>query len=218
MKNITDLIAEHEGLIYKIISKYQNYFEIEDLYQVAVMGLIEAYHNYKAEYNTKFISYAYPYILGEVIKYVNTYRAIKLNKKTQILYLKILKAREILTQKLMKEPTTYEMSLYLEIDEPVIEEVLLATSTVESLDKIVSEDDKIFTLYDKLGYYDERIENYSLKEELQNLPQEERQIIIGRFYDNLSQREIGKKLGMYQMEVSRKESKILKKLHDNIAA
>ncbi len=218
MKNITDLILENEGLIYKIINKYRNYFETEDLYQVAVIGLIKAYKNYKNEYNTKFTSYAYPYILGEVIKYINEFRSIKVNKNIKLLYSKILKAKEILTQKLMKEPTTYELSLFLEMDEAVISDVILANMTVDSLDKIIMEDDKNFELYDKVGYYDNSVENYPLTIELAKLTKEERQIIRARYYENMTQKEVGEALGMYQVEVSRKEKKILKKLKDNIAA
>lgn len=218
MKNITDLILENEGLIYKIINKYRNYFETEDLYQVAVIGLIKAYKNYKNEYNTKFTSYAYPYILGEVIKYINEFRSIKVNKNIKLLYSKILKAKEILTQKLMKEPTTYELSLFLEMDEAVISEVILANMTVDSLDKIIMEDDKNFELYDKVGYYDNSVENYPLTIELAKLTKEERQIIRARYYENMTQKEVGEALGMYQVEVSRKEKKILQKLKDNIAA
>lgn len=218
MKNKTDLILENEGMIYIIINKYKNYFEIEDLYQVAAMGLIKAYNNYKEGYNTKFTSYAYPYILGEVIKYVNEFRSIKVSRQNKLLYLKIMKAKEILSQKLMKNPTTYELSLYLEMDEQAIDEIILINSTVDSLDKIISIDGKNLELYDKLGYYDETIENYSLKSELEKLSKDEREIIEARFYNDLSQRETGKILGMYQVEVSRKEKKILKKLHDNIAA
>ena len=94
MTNIADVIVENEALIYKIINKYRNHFELEDLYQVAVMGFIKASANYKEEYNTKFTTYAYPYILGEVLKYVNDYRSIKINKNNKSLYLKILKATE----------------------------------------------------------------------------------------------------------------------------
>lgn len=218
MKNITDLILENEGLIYKIINKYKNYFELEDLYQVAVIGIIKAYKNYKESYNTKFTSYAYPYILGEVIKYINEFRSIKVNKNTKLLYSQILKAREVLSQKLMKIPTTYELSLFLELEESVIEEVILANTAVDSLDKIISEDDKNLELYDKFGYCDSSIENYPLTSELEKLPQEERKIIEARYYEDMSQKEVGDTLGMYQVEVSRKEKRILQKLRDNIAA
>ena len=218
MTNIADVIVENEALIYKIINKYRNHFELEDLYQVAVMGFIKASANYKEEYNTKFTTYAYPYILGEVLKYVTDYRSIKTNKKNKSLYLKILKATEILTQKLMKVPTSYELSLFLEIDEQVIDEVINNYATIESLDKLVSADDKNLKLYDKIGYQDSSIENYSLLSELDKLSDEERYLIKSRYYNDMSQKEVGEKLGMYQVEVSRKEKKILKKLYDGISA
>lgn len=217
MNDITKIIQENEGLIYKIISKYQNYFELEDLYQVAVIGLIKANKNYQDTYNTKFISYAYPYILGEVIKYVNEYRSIKLSKNTRLLYNKILKANQILSQKLMKTPSTYELSIFLEIDEKIINEVLLANNEVTSLDKVLIEDGKNFELYDTLGYYDQNIENYPLNDALNQLSKEEYNLINARYYQDLSQSETGSTLGMYQVEVSRKEKKILQRLKDRIA-
>ena len=180
MENLGEIILENEGLIYKIINKYRNYFEIEDLYQVAVMGLIKASKNYNKDYGAKFTSYAYPFILGEVIKYVNEYRNIKISKDTAKLYSKILKAAEILSQKLMKIPSNYELALFLEIDEFVIEEVLLANNTVESLDRIISQEDKNMDLYNKFGYCDETIENYSLISELEKLSP----LIFGENYWN----------------------------------
>lgn len=217
MNTITDLILENEGIIYKIINKYKNYFELEDLYQVAVMGMLKAYKNYNTEYNTKFTSYAYPYILGEVIKYINDYRSIKINKSMKLLYSQVLKAKEILSQRLMKEPSTYELSLFLEVDETLIDEVINANMIVDSLDKIISEDDKNLELYDKFGYCDTLVENYELTYEIEKLSPLEKQIIVSRYYEDMSQKEVGQALGMYQVEVSRKEKKILKKLKDNIA-
>lgn len=218
MKDITELIIENEALIYKIINKYRNYFEIEDLYQVAVMGIIKASKTYDNKYGTKFTSYAYPFILGEVIKYINEYRSLKISKDNIKLYPKILKAIEVLSQKLMKIPSNYELSLFLEIDESIIEEVLMANMTIESLDKIISQDGNDLELYNKFGYCDTSIENYPLISELEKLAPLERTIIEARYYENMSQSEIGESLGMYQVEVSRREKKILSKLKDNIAA
>lgn len=217
MENITSIIKQNEGLIYKIINKYRNYLELEDLYQVAVMGLIKASKKYQDTYNTKFISYAYPYILGEVIKYVNEYRSIKISKNSRILYNKIIKASQILSQKLMKNPTTHELSIFLEIDEQTISEVLLANSTIDSLDKVLIEDGRNLEMYDIFGYIDQGIEYYSLNDALNQLSPEDYAIIQARYYQDLSQSETGTSLGMYQVEVSRKEKKILKKLKDHIA-
>ena len=218
MDKITDIIVENEGFIYNIINKYKNYFELEDLYQVAVIGMIKAYKNYQEEYNTKFLTYAYPYVIGEVIKYVNTYRKVKLSKEMVTIYSKIIKAKEVLSQKLMKTPTIYELSLFLEIDENLIEEVIIANESVTSLDKIINEDDKKMDLYNTIGYYEKEIEDYPLRYAIEQLPEEERQLIIARFYENKSQREVGEMLGIYQVEVSRREQKILKKIHEKIAA
>lgn len=212
MNDITQIIIENEGLIYKIINKYKNYFEIEDLYQVAVIGIIKASKNYNSDYGTKFTSYAYPFILGEVIKYINEYRNIKINKENAKLYGKILKASEILSQRLMKVPSTYELSLFLEIDESTIEEILTMNMQVESLDKIISIDGKELELYSKIGYIDYGIENYPLKSEIEKLPELDKEIIKSRYYENLTQSEIGANLGMHQVDVSRKEKKILTRL------
>ena len=218
MENLGEIIVENEGLIYKIINKYKNYFELDDLYQVAVIGIIKASKTYNSDYGTKFTSYAYPFILGEVIKYINEYRNIKISKDISKLYAKIQKGIEVLSQRLMKVPTNYELSLFLEIDESIIEEVLLANSNIESLDRIIIQDDKSLELYNKFGYCDYAIENYPLISELEKLSPTERAIIQARYYENMSQSETGRALGMYQMEVSRKEKKILSKLKDNIAA
>ena len=216
MNNITDIIIENEGLIYNIINKYKNYFDLEDLYQVAVMGILKAYKKYNNSYNTKFTTYAYPYILGEVIKYINESRNIKLNRNTKVLYSRIMKAKEVLSQKLMKEPTNYELSLFLELDESLIDEVINVNTNVESLDRILNEENNNFALYDKLGFNDYTIDNYPLIYELERLSKEERQIIKARYYDNLSQKELANILGTYQVEVSRKEQRILKKIKSNI--
>ena len=218
MEDITNIIIENEGLIYKIITKYKNYFELDDLYQVAVLGIIKAYKNYHSEYGAKFTSYAYPYILGEVIKYINNFRSIKVNKDAKLLYNKILKAKEVLTQKLMKEPTSYDLSIFLGIDEKLINNVIAANATVDSLDRIISTEDSNLMLYDTLGKNDSILENYPLIYELTKLSPEEKDIIISRYYNDMSQKEVGEALGMYQVEISRKEKKILQKIKNNIAA
>ena len=217
MKNIDDIIIQNESLIYSIINKYKNYFELDDLYQVAVLGMIKAYNKYDNKMNVKFTSYAYLYVLGEVIKYVNEYRSIKLNKDSRKLYFKILKARDILSQKLMKVPSVSELALFLELDESVIDEVLMSNMAVDSLDKIIIDEGKTLDFYSKIGYEDGNMENYHLKYEIEKLNEEERKIIKGRYYEDMSQKEVGNVLGMYQVEVSRKEKKILKKLKDKIA-
>lgn len=218
MDEKTRVILENEGMIYNIINKYRYHFEIDDLYQVAAMALGNAYDRYDSSYNTKFTTYAYLFVLGEVLKYISTERTIKVSRTNRSKYLKILRGMEILTQQLMKEPSTYELSLFLEMDESEIEEVLNANAQIDSLDKIISEDSKNLEMYDRVGYTDSNIEYLPLSLALESLTEEERELIEARYFYNMSQKETGEKLGKYQVEISRQEGKILKKLYDHMAA
>ena len=215
MDELTNVIIENENLIYSIINKYSNYYDIDDLYQVGVIGMIKAYNNYKKEYNTKFTSYAYTYIFGEIIKYINDSKNFKVSKENRSLYKKINEAKTILTQKLMKEPSNYELSLFLEIDEKLIEEVMNLNQTVDSLDREITQDGKKVFLYDVVGEEQDSIENIFLYDQLEKLSKDELILLKKRYFFDKTQSEIAKELGVNQVKVSREEQKILKKLSEN---
>ena len=71
------LIKENKGLICSIINKYTKYYEFDDLYQVSIIGIMKAYKNYREDMNVKFSTYAYKYILSEVLALVNNEKLIK---------------------------------------------------------------------------------------------------------------------------------------------
>lgn len=213
-EELKEFIIENEKAIYSVINRYRRYYEIEDLYQTAVIGIIKAWENYDAARKAKFLTYAYKYMLGEVISYVNKNRSLKISKDILSLYPKLEEAKTILTQKLMKEPTTYELSLFLEIDENIIIRTIEAVKESESLDKVISDDGKTLTLLDTVKdiQAEEKAELLYLKEAVESLPEPERSIIIERYYNDKTQKEIAKKMGMYQVQVSRSSTKGLKKL------
>ena len=213
-EELKEFIIENEKAIYSVINRYRRYYEIEDLYQTAVIGIIKAWENYDASRKAKFLTYAYKYMLGEVISYVNKNRSLKISKDILSLYPKLEEAKTILTQKLMKEPTTYELSLFLEIDENIIIRTIEAVKESESLDKVISDDGKTLTLLDTVKdiQAEEKAKLLYLKEAVESLPEPERSIIIERYYNDKTQEEIAKKMGMYQVQVSRSSTKGLKKL------
>lgn len=215
MDELTNIIIANENLIYSVINKYSNYYDIDDLYQVGVIGMIKAYKNYKKEYNTKFTSYAYTYIFGEIIKYINDNKGFKVNKEYRCLYKKINEAKTILTQKLMKEPSTYELSLFLEIDEKLIEDVINMNQTIDSLDREIIEDGKKVFLYDVVGSEKDEVESIFLYEQLDRLSKEELILLKERYFLDKTQSEVAKDLGINQVKVSRTEQKILRKLSEN---
>ena len=198
-----DELLEYDGLIYSIISKYPKRYDREDLYQVSMIGLIEALKHYKSEYDTKFSSFAYYYIVGEVNKYIRENSNLKVSRSLIDLKKKILKAREVISQRLGREATNLEISLYLEVDENLIDEALISTDEVASL-----EDSHL----DPMSYDNTSAEALDLKNELEKLDEKDRKLIYARYYNELTQSETSNILGISQVQVSRNEAKILNKL------
>ena len=217
-KVLIDLIKENKRLICSIINRYTKYYEFDDLYQVSIIGMIKAYQNYDKEKNVKFTTYAYKYILSEVISYVNNSRAIKTSREYHRLYKKILEARTILTQKLMKEPSNHELALFLEMDEMLIDDVMRYQDIVKSLDEIIVDDGKKITLLDQLSLESNNInlDTISLREGLQTLTKEELELINLRYFEDKTQSEIAQFFGTNQVKISRNEQKVLKKLKKNL--
>ena len=215
---LINIIKENKNLIYSIISKYTSYYEFDDLYQVSVIGLIKAYKNYNKESNTKFTTYAYKWMLSEVISFVNNSKIIKTGRKYNSLYKKILEAKNILTQRLMKEPSNYELSLFLELDESIITDVLRLKESVQSLDASINEDGRTLTLLDNIKdeTHQNTLDNLALKEGLSTLTEEERELINLRYFQEKTQSETAEFLHTNQVQVSRNETKILKKLQKSV--
>lgn len=197
-----DELLEYDGLIYSIISKYKRY-DREDLYQVAMIGLIDALKHYKSEYNTKFSSFAYYYIVGEVNKYIRENSCIKVSRSLVELKKKVLKAKEVMSQKLGRVPTNLEISLYLEVDENLIDEALISTDEVASLED---------SYLDPMSYDNTSAEVLDLKNELDKLNEKDKKLIYARYFEELTQSEASNVLGISQVQVSRNEAKILNKL------
>lgn len=205
-----------KNLVYSIAKKYcYNNDDLEDLYQVGNIGLYHALENYKESSLAKFSTYAHFYIKGEILKYIRENRIIKRNYETDKLIRSISKVKEYLTQVNSKEPSMLEIAEYLEVS---IDDIMCAlnTSDIKSMDYENEEYDK--SLYDYESYiekgYDEDI--LALKEEIEKLPSDERMLIEYRYFKDKSQQETSKELGISQVQVSRKETKILSKIRNNI--
>ena len=204
-------------LIYAVIRKYFRGYDIEDLYQVGVFGVMKAFDNYKKDKNTKFSTYAYKYIYGEIYAYINSSKIIKTSRETASLYKKINEAKNILSQKLMKEPTVYELSSFLEIEPSVIEMAINSVRGVDSIDRVIYNDGKdvqiLDTIKDEKDYYN--IDYMLLNDEINKLPEEEKKIIYLRYFEDRTQSEVANILGKSQVGVSRTEQKTLKKIRTN---
>ena len=174
--------------------------------------------NFEEERGVKFTTYAYKYILSEVIAYVNNSKLIKTSREYHRLYKKILEARTLLTQRLMKEPSNREISFFLEIDEAIIDDVMRYQENIKSLDEVVVDDGKKLTLLDQLSLESNNInmDKISLKEGLESLTREELELIHLRYFEDKTQSETARFFGTNQVQISRNEQKVLKKLKNNL--
>lgn len=215
MSDLTTLIYDNESLIYSVVNKYSKYFDKEDLYQVAVIGLINAYKNYKADKETKFSSYAYFYIIGEVKKYLRESNTLKISKDLIKLNEVIEKASNYLCQKLNREPSVEELSRFLELDSKIVVDAINSKVFVESLDK---EDFNETCLYNKVSSYEKSYDSeiLDLKIALEKLTPEDYKLINERYINERSQMETSKILDMTQSMVSRKEKEILTRLRSKL--
>lgn len=213
------LILENQNLIYAMTKYFEGYKNKEDLIQAGCVGMIMAYKNFNKDMNVKFTTYAYPYILGEMRKLIREDKSVKVGRSIQKLNLKIEKANIILSQKLMRIPSIDEVADFLEIPVILVAEALNSQRSIMSIDEPIITDGKEITLHDTIGEKKNNINDLiMLKEELQKLKGFERDLIINRYIKELTQQETADYLGISQVQVSRKEQKILSKLKSKIAA
>ncbi len=202
------LILDYEKLIYAVMRYFKNYPNKEDLFQVGCIGLINAYNNFDTNSGTKFSTYAYTYILGEMRRLVREDKGIKISRNISKLYAQIEKANIYLTQRLMRVPTMNELANFMEVDEYLIVEALNSTNALLDIDDIQINN----------SIEDQDCELLMLKEELNKLSSEELDLITKRYMEDMTQTEVASILGMSQVQVSRKEHKVLQKLKNQLVA
>lgn len=217
-ESLNEVIKNNEKMIYALARNFKNYTNKDDLYQVGCIGLIKAYYKFDSSYNVKFSTYAYPYIFGEMKKYVREDRELKISRDITKFNLKIEKASILLTQKLKRVPSIKEISDYLELDEKYIVDAFRSRNSVMSLDEPVNTDGKEISPYDLIA--DEKHHDIDalidLRNELAKLSDIDREIINERYHKDYTQSKVASNLGMSQVQVSRLESKILKRLKHNL--
>lgn len=212
-------IEKYSNLIHSIAKYFGGYKNKEDLYQAGITGLLLAYKNFDFNYNTKFSTYAYSYIYGEMSKLVREDKNVKISRNIIRLKNSIEKAKNILNQKLYREPTVLELANYLEIPEEDIEEALKICSFTKSIDEPINEEGKEITYHDIVSDNSMDLDTLvAFKQELELLTPLEKEIINRRYIDNQSQSEVANVLGLSQVKVSREETKIKKKIKQNLVA
>lgn len=206
---IERLINECVPLVWKISKQFYG-VDKNDLYQAGILGIIKAYQNYKNDGTTKFSTYAYNYIFGEMYL-VSCNKEIKLNKDINKLIKMVEVGKNRLSQEILREPTLKELSNYLEIPMEKLEQVMQISKSFVRIDE---ERDDERSLHEMIKA-DEDIsidDKIMINDGINTLDNIEQKIIKNRYFLDLTQSETAKLLGITQVMVSRYEQKSLKKL------
>lgn len=211
-----DDVLKYEGLVRKIISKYNFRNDYDDLYQAGMVGLVSALKKYDASRESNFLDYAYFWIKGEVLKTINNNYQVKLGSDSYKLYTEINKTKEELSQRLGREASNYEIGYILGISEDKIVSINNAFNYSYSLDATNFDENSNF--YNKIAMIEKGYDSgiIDLNEALMGLEKSERALITSRYFEDMTQQETAKEMGISQVQVSRKESKILTKLRSKV--
>lgn len=217
--DLDEIVKENSKLVYSICSKYNNYPDKEDLYQEGMIALINAYKNFDANKNVKFSTYAFLYVVGEINKYIRENKAIKISRDLIKIGRKI---NEYITKHIEVrgyEPSTSDIAMMLEIPESKVISALDACKATKSLEQEVNNEGKVVTLLDITPVKEENISKeqmLDLKEAFEYLTYEEQQLVINRYFKDLTQSEVADLLGVNQVYVSRLEKKTLRKMKNRM--
>ena len=209
-----EVIEQNLPLVHSICKRFSaRGIEYDDLYQAGCIGLIKAVDAFDQEKGFAFSTYAVPVIMGEVRRLFRDGGAVKVSRSVKELYIKIMRQKQILEQKLNREPTVSELAQSLEVSVEEVTEALCAAQapvslTVQNDDGITETDLPTVSLEDKI------FDRILLDGAFKYLTAEEIKIIKYRYYGSLTQSKTAQMLNMSQVQVSRAEKKILMKLRN----
>ncbi|MGN1412069.1 MAG: SigB/SigF/SigG family RNA polymerase sigma factor [Oscillospiraceae bacterium] len=215
------LINGNLRLVLSVIQKFMNRGEdVDDLFQIGVIGLIKAINNFDLSKEVKFSTYCVPMISGELRRHLRDYNHVKVSRSMRDLAYKSIQARELLTNSLNREPTIEEICK--EVGAEKYEVVTSMESICEPIslyEPVFSENGDTLCVIDQLSdnnSANEWIDNLSIKEAINHLSNREKNILDLRFYQGKTQIEVAKEIGISQAQVSRLEKNAINKIKSAI--
>ena len=211
------MIENNLGLVHSCAQKFKNRgVEYDDLFQAGCVGLVKAVDGFDETLGFVFSTYAVPAILGEIKRIFRDGGAVKVSRSIKERSRLIWQQKEQYSEENGREPTVSELAEYVGLSVCETSQLLLATQPVISLTVSEDESDKQFDI--PIEGEEERIdEKMCLDECLRDLSENDRKIIDLRYYKSKTQTVVAKELGMSQVQVSRREKKILKDIREKMS-
>ena len=215
-----ELIKGHLRLVLSVIQRFSNRGEnMDDLFQVGVIGLIKAIDNFNLDLDVRFSTYAVPMCIGEIRRYLRDDNAVRVSRSMRDTAYKAMQVKERLINENQKEPTVEEIAKELGMKKSDVVLALEAIVDPVSLYEPVYNDggDTIYVM-DQVGDSNsdtDWIDEIMIKDEIKRLDDRERNIMYLRFMQGKTQMEVAKEVGISQAQVSRLEKNALKRIKGN---
>ncbi len=206
-------IEENIGLVHSIANRFRNRgVEYDDLYGAGCLGLVKAVDNFDEKRGFAFSTYAVPVIMGEIKRLFRDGGAVKVSRALKEKSIKVQAIRDKFTKSELREPTIGELSRLCGIEIEELSEILNILSPVVSLSSFNDEENDEFDIpYDES---EKLFDKLSLDELLSNLDEKDKKLINLRYYEGKTQCETANILGVSQVQISRREKSILRRLSE----
>ncbi len=220
---MTKLIEENNGLIWSIVKRFKDRgYELEDLYQIGTIGFVKSIKRFDSSFDVRLSTYAVPYILGEIKRFIRDDGSVKVSRSTKELAMKIRDLQNKHLAKTGEEISITEIAKELKLPK---EEIALALDslkpTVSIYEDSYSNEEGGISFIDSLSTgvdeAEQVVSKIAIKEMINNLQDREKELILLRYYKNKTQMEVAKILGVSQVQVSRIEKKILNSMKLKLA-
>ena len=216
---MSKLMENNSGLIWSIVRRFKDRgHEMDDLYQIGCMGFIKSIRRFDTNFEVQLSTYAVPYILGEIKRFIRDDGPIKVSRSTKELCVKIKEVQKEYLNKNGEEIKLNEIAKKLGVTREEIAEALDSINCVDSIYDLNYTDEKEGNILEKIPANDENeknvIDKIILKDAINKLEDREKKIILLRYFRGRTQSQVAKVLGISQVQVSRIEKKVLSNMKE----
>lgn len=216
-----ELLEANSGLIWSIVKRFKDRgHELDDLYQIGCMGFIKSIQRFDMNYDVKLSTYAVPYILGEIKRFIRDDGPIKVSRSVKELVIKIRNIQKEYMDNTGKEITINEISDILKVSVEQVAFALTSIKPLESINEEVYDENSKTKLIDQISTNKDEantiVTKLTLRKILDDLQPREKEIIMLRYYKDQTQSQVAKILGITQVQVSRLEKKILTEMREKM--
>ena len=213
------ILEENSGLIWSVVRRFHGRGEQEDLYQLGAIGLLKCIEKFDFTYDVKFSTYAVPMIMGEIRRFLRDDGTVKVSRSLKELAYRAKHLQENILKTENREPSMAELASILSVEK---EELILALESVKDVESLYASQRRADGSMRRIDQLVDHVENekmlerISLKEDLEHLDAKERQIIMMRYFQDKTQTEVAKCIGISQVQVSRIEKRVLHQMKESM--